>query len=75
VNETDRIRGEEFRQFKKEIRGSGEYLIVGFDVAKDGHVAFFGMASARSSSKNTFFFQKMGTFPDIPQGLSRHYNN
>jgi hypothetical protein len=47
MNETDRIRLEEFRQFKKEIRGSGEYLIVGIDVAKDRYVAFFGMARGR----------------------------
>jgi hypothetical protein len=35
MNETDGIRLKEFRQLKKEIRGSGEYLIVGIDVAKE----------------------------------------
>jgi len=37
----DRIRVESFRQLKKEIRGSEEHLIVGIDVAKDKHNAFF----------------------------------
>ena len=46
MNETDRIRLEEFRQFKKEVRKSAEYLIVGIDVAKDKHHAFFGTAKA-----------------------------
>ena len=50
MNETDRIRLEEFRQFKKEIRGSAEYLIVGMDVAKDKHHAFFGMATGLSKT-------------------------
>jgi len=34
MNEVDLIRLEEFRQLKKEIRGSEEYLIVGLDVGK-----------------------------------------
>ena len=37
----DVIRLEKFRQFRKEIRGSKEYLIVGIDVAKEKHYAFF----------------------------------
>ena len=41
MNETEAIRIEEFRQFKKEIRGSREYLVVGIDVAKEKHHAFF----------------------------------
>ena len=55
MNETDRIRLEEFRQFKKEIRGSGEYLIVGIDVAKDRHVAFFGMATGKTLLRRLVF--------------------
>jgi len=30
---------------KKEIRGSKDHLIVGIDVAKDKHHAFFGTAT------------------------------
>jgi hypothetical protein len=32
----------EFRQLKKEIRGSDKHLIIGIDVAKEKHYAFFG---------------------------------
>jgi transposase len=37
-----------FRQMKREIRGSEEYLLVGIDVAKDRHDVFFGSARGRS---------------------------
>ena len=42
MSREDRTRLEEFRQFRKEVRGSSEYLLVGIDVAKDKHYAFFG---------------------------------
>ena len=48
MKQPDRIRLEEFRQFKKEIRASREYLIVGIDAAKDRHVAFFGTAMGKA---------------------------
>jgi transposase len=44
----DRIRLGEFRQLKKEIRGSQEHLIIGIDVAKDTHKAFFGTPTQAS---------------------------
>ena len=44
MNEVEDIRLTEFRQFKKEIRGSKDHLIMGIDVAKDKHHAFFGTA-------------------------------
>ena len=34
MNEVDSIRLEEFRQLKKQIRGSKDYLIVGIDEEK-----------------------------------------
>ena len=37
MNEEDRTRLEKFRQFRKEIRGSAENLLVGIDVAKEKH--------------------------------------
>ena len=55
MNETDRIRLEEFRQFKKEIRGSAEHLLVGIDVAKDRHHAFFGTATGKTLFKRLVF--------------------
>jgi transposase len=55
MNETDHIRLEEFRQLKQEIRGSKEYLIVGIDVAKERHHAFFGMATGETLLKRLIF--------------------
>ena len=48
----DDIRLEQFRQLKKEIRGSEEYLIIGVDVAKEKHRAFFGTAQCKTLLKN-----------------------
>jgi hypothetical protein len=38
----------EFRQLRKDIRGSEEHLIVGLDVAKERHKAFFGTATGET---------------------------
>jgi transposase len=38
----------DFLQFKKEIRGSKTHLIVGIDIAKDDHKAFFGTAYGKT---------------------------
>jgi len=46
---------EDFRQLKREIRGSKEYLIVGIDVAKDRHHAFFGTATGTTLLKRLVF--------------------
>jgi transposase len=40
-----------FRQFKKQIRGSKEHLIVGLDIAKRKHHGFFGDANGRTLLK------------------------
>ena len=42
MEQVDGIRLREFQQLKKEIRGSNQYLIVGIDVGKEKHNAFFG---------------------------------
>ncbi len=55
MNEEDRTRLEEFRQFRKEVRGSAEYLLVGIDVAKDKHYAFFGTATGKTLFKRLVF--------------------
>lgn len=55
MNEVEGIRLEEFRQLKKEIRGSGEYLIVGIDVAKERHHAFLGTATGKTLLKRLIF--------------------
>jgi len=45
----------EFRQVKQEIRGSKEYLIVGIDVAKEKHHAFFGTATGKTLFRRLVF--------------------
>jgi len=45
----------EFWQLKKEIRGSKDYLIVGIDVAKHEHKAFFGTAYGKTLLKRLSF--------------------
>jgi len=51
MNEVDSIRLEEFRQLKKQMRGSKQYLVVGIDVAKDKHNAFFGTPTGKTLLK------------------------
>ena len=53
VEENSRIK--EFRQLKKEIRGSEEHLIVGIDIAKDKHHAFLGTATGKTLLKRLVF--------------------
>jgi len=52
MNNVDAIRIKQFRQFKKEIRGSREYELVGIDVAKEKHHAFFGTAVGKTLLKS-----------------------
>jgi transposase len=62
MNETDRIRLEAFRQLKKEVRGSEEYLVVGIDVAKDKHHAFFGTAMGKTLLRRLVFDNNIAGF-------------
>jgi hypothetical protein len=55
MKQTNDNRLKEFRQLRKEIRGSEEYLIVGIDVAKDKHNAFFGTASGKTLLRRLVF--------------------
>jgi transposase len=55
MNEIESIRFAQFRQLKKEIRGSKDYLIVGIDIAKDKHKAFFGTATGKTLFKRLIF--------------------
>jgi transposase len=67
MEHVDSIRLQQFRQVKKEIRGSDRYLIVGIDVAKERHNAFFGTATGGALHKSLVFdntiegFQKLLT--------------
>jgi transposase len=62
MNEVDSIRLEEFRQIRKEIRGSSEYLIVGIDVAKYKHYAFYGTATGKTLLKRMIFENNLEGF-------------
>ena len=55
MNEINRNRLEEFRQLRKEVRHSEEYLIVGIDIAKDQHHAFFGTATGKTLLRRLVF--------------------
>ncbi|MHA1444907.1 MAG: hypothetical protein ACTSR4_09215 [Candidatus Hodarchaeales archaeon] len=55
MNVVDDIRLEQYRQMRKEIRGSKDYLIVGIDIAKNKHYAFFGTAIGKTLLKKFIF--------------------
>ncbi|MBA4419446.1 MAG: IS110 family transposase [Syntrophus sp. (in: bacteria)] len=45
----------EFRQLRRDIRGSREHLVIGIDVAKDRHHAFFGMSIGKTLLRRLIF--------------------
>ena len=55
MNEVEDIRLTEFRRFKKEIRGSKDHLIVGIDIAKEKHHAFFATATGKTLFRRLIF--------------------
>lgn len=55
MDELNRNRLEEFRQLRQGIRHSEEYLIVGLDIAKDRHHAFFGTATGKTLLRRLVF--------------------
>ncbi len=63
VEESNRVK--EFRQLKKEIRGSEDYLIVGIDVAKDKHNAFLGTTTGKTLLKRLIFENSIDGFEKL----------
>jgi len=55
MDEVNRNRLEEFRQLRQEVRHSEEYLIVGIDIAKERHHAFFGTATGKTLLRRLVF--------------------
>jgi transposase len=55
MDQVDRNRLEGFRQLRQEVRHSEEYLIVGIDIAKDRHHAFFGTARGKTLLRRLVF--------------------
>jgi len=63
VKESNRIK--EFRQLEKEVRGSEGYLIIGIDVAKDNHHAFFGTATGKTLLRRLIFENSIDGFEKL----------
>ena len=54
-----------FRQMKEEIRGPKKHLIVGIDIAKEKHHAFFGTPTGKMLWKRLVFENKFGGFEKL----------
>ena len=61
----DGTRLKRFRQLKKEIRGSEKHLIVGIDIAKERHYAFFGTANGKTLLKRLVFTNNLDGFDNL----------
>ena len=61
----------EFCQFRREIRGSAEYVIVGIDVAKERHHAFFGTTTGQALLKRLLFDNSAGGFSELLERADR----
>ncbi len=64
MDEVNRNRLEGFRQLRREIRHSEEYLIVGMDIAKDRH------RTMAVNSRISFFYIFHGYTPFYLSGVS-----
>jgi len=62
MNKDEFSRIEQFNQFKVDIRGSSQHLIVGIDVAKDKHHAFMGSARGESLLRRLIFENNISGF-------------
>lgn len=51
MNENECSRYEMFCQFRSEVRANPDYVIVGMDIAKDQHHAFFGTTRGETLKK------------------------
>jgi transposase len=58
-----------FRQMKASVRGSEKYLLVGIDVAKNKHHAFFGTPNGKTLRKNMVFDNNLKGFKNL-RGLA-----
>ena len=62
MNEKEDSRLAVFRQMKEEIRGSNRHLLIGIDVAKNKHNAFFGTATGMTLLKRLVFENNLEGF-------------
>jgi transposase len=61
----DDSRLREFRQLKQQIRGSREHMVVGMDIAKDRHNAFFGIPTGKTLLRRFVFDNRRGGFESL----------
>jgi transposase len=65
MNKDEVTRFQQFRQFRSEIRGSEQYLVIGIDVAKDKHHAFFGSARGETFLRRLIFENNIKGFEKL----------
>lgn len=63
-----------FRAMKSSVRGSDRHLLVGIDVAKNRHHAFFGTANGRTLRKLLVFDNSISGFESL-RSLARDLKN
>ena len=61
----------EFCQFRRQIRGSSDYLIVGIDVAKTPHHAFLGTARGQSLLRKLIFENSRAGFEKLMERVGQ----
>lgn len=71
MSEDNATKYREFCQFRRQIRGSSEYLIVGIDVAKTPHHAFFGTARGQSLLRRLLFENSRAGFEKLMERVSQ----
>lgn len=65
MEQNDDNRLKEFRQLKREIRMSGEFLVIGVDIAKERHHAFFGTPTGNTLLRRLVFENTKEGFEDL----------
>ena len=65
MNTDEVARYQQFRQFRTEIRGSSDYVVVGIDVAKDKHHAFVGSARGEAFLRRLIFENNIKGFEKL----------
>lgn len=67
MNDSTLTRLFDFRQLKKTVRGSEKHLLVGIDIAKEKHHAFFGSATGKSLLRRLIFENNREGFETLLQ--------
>jgi transposase len=62
-NQEDRL--QQFHELRRTIRGAGKTLVIGVDVAKDRHHAFFGTATGKTLWKKLIFDNSIQGFKKL----------